>query len=116
METWTKQHDKYAAMLMLQKAGVPAGPVMRSADSYNDPHLKDRGFFEKVTHEDAGTHLYPGMAWKLSKTPLSIRKHPVGFGEDNEYVYKHILGVSDKAYSELVEQGYISIEPSPSIP
>ena len=32
-------------------------------DSYSDPHLKARGFFEKVTREDAGTHLYPALAW-----------------------------------------------------
>jgi len=56
------------------------------------------------------------MAWKLSKTPLSIRRPPVRFGEDNEYVYKHILGVSDKEYTELVEQGEIATEPAPHIP
>lgn len=116
VEEWTVQYNKYAVMHMLQKEGVPAGPVMNAADSYSDPHLKARGFFEKVTHEDAGTHLYPGMAWKLSKTPLSIRRPPVRFGEDNEYVYKHILGVSDEEYAELIEQGEISTEPAPDIP
>jgi crotonobetainyl-CoA:carnitine CoA-transferase CaiB-like acyl-CoA transferase len=89
---------------------------MRATDSYNDLHLKDRGFFVKVSHSDAGTHFYPGLAWKLSKTPLSIRKPPVRFGGDNEYVYKHILGVSDAEYAELVEQGEISDEPAPDIP
>ena len=116
VEAWTVQHDKYDVMHLLQKKGVPAGPVMNSADSYSDPHLKARGFFEKVTHEDAGTHLYPGMAWKLSKTPLSIRRPPMRLGEHNEYVYKHILGVSDEEYAELVEQGEIGTEPAPHIP
>jgi len=115
VEEWTIEHDKYDVMHMLQKEGVPAGPVMNAADSYGDSHLKARGFFEKVTHQDAGTHLYPGIAWKLSKTPLSIRKPPVRLGEDNEYVYKQILGVSDKEYAELVEQGEISDEPAPHI-
>ena len=56
VESWTIHHDKYAITQMLQKENVPAGPVMNSADSYNDPHLRDRKFFEKVTHADAGTH------------------------------------------------------------
>ena len=113
---WTVTRDKYEVMLLLQKAGVAAGPVLHCVDSYNDPHLKARGFFEKITHEDAGTHLYPGMAWKFSKTPLTIRRPAVRFGEHNEYVYKHILKVSDKEYTELVNQGHISTEPSPNIP
>jgi len=116
IEKWTVDKDKFDVMNMLQKEGVPAGPVMNSADSYNDPHLKARGFFEKVTHQDAGTHLYPGVAWKLSKTPLSIRMPPARFGGDNEYVYKHIMGVSDEEYAELVEQGEISDAPSENIP
>ena len=116
IEEWTINHSKYDVMHMLQKEGIPAGPVMNASDSYSDPHLKDRDFFEQATHQDAGTHLYPGMAWKLSKTPLSIRKPPVRFGEDNEYVYKHILGVSDEEYVELIAQGEISDEPAPDIP
>ena len=116
IEKWTANQDKYDVMNMLQKEGVPAGPVMNSGDSYSDPHLKARGFFERVTHQDAGTHLYPGMAWKFSKTPLSIRRPSARFGGDNEYIYKHILGVSDAEYAELVQQGEISDAPAAHIP
>lgn len=112
---WTTQKDKYVIMHLLQKEGVPSGPVMNAADSYNDPHLASRQFFIQVAHEDAGTHLYPGVAWKLSETPLTIRKPPVRFGEDNEYVYKQILRYSDEEYNKLVRQGEISNEPSPNI-
>jgi hypothetical protein len=74
IEEWTSQHDNMEVMYLLQDEGVPAGPVQTPADAYNDPQLKDRGFFEKVTQADVGTYLYPGMLWKMSKTPLSIRK------------------------------------------
>ena len=116
IKDWSINHDKYAIMLWLQRKGVAAGPVMRSYDSYSDVHLKERGFFQKVTHEDAGTHLYPTTGWKFSETPIMITRPPVRFGSDNEYVYKELLGISDEEYAELEREGHISTEPSPDIP
>lgn len=112
IEAWTSQHDHYALMLDLQKEGIAAGAVLDDRDAYNDPHLKERRFFEKVTHPDAGTHLYPGLMWKASETPNGIRTPPVGLGEHNEYVYKEILGVSDAEYGELAQEGQIGTEPA----
>ena len=116
IEEWTSTRDKYEVMHMLQKEGAPAGAVLKAADVYNDPHYQARGFFEKVTHPDAGTHLHPGANWQLSKTPIKIRRPGIIFGEDNEYVYKHVLGVSDEEYAQLEEQGEISDEPAPDLP
>jgi benzylsuccinate CoA-transferase BbsF subunit/naphthyl-2-methylsuccinate CoA transferase subunit len=97
-------------MYSLQAEGVPAGPVESYRDAYNDPHLRARGFFERATQEDSGTHLYPGMPWKMSKTPLHIWRGPSRLGEDNGYVYKKIIGVSDEEYAELAKEGHIGMD------
>lgn len=115
IEEWTIQHDHYEVFHLLQGEGVPAGPVADERDTYNDSHLKERRFFVEMTHPETGpgpdygskTHLYPGLAWKMSKTPGDIRKPPCRLGEDNEYVYKHILTVSDEEYDELVREQHI---------
>jgi crotonobetainyl-CoA:carnitine CoA-transferase CaiB-like acyl-CoA transferase len=113
---WTIQHDHYAIMHQLQREGVPAGPVMDEAAVYSDHHLKERGFFERLTQADCGTHLYPGLAWRLSKMPNKLRLPPCRLGEHNEYVYKQVLGVSDEEYARLVAEGHIGTEYGPSIP
>ena len=113
---WTRQHDKYAVMHMLQREGVPAGPVMDERDAYNDPHLRDRGFFEELTQEDCGTHLYPGLAWRMSKVPNRLRLPPCRMGEHNEYVYKQVAGVSDEEYARLEAEGHIGMDFVPEIP
>ncbi len=59
-EAWTRTRDHYTAMRELQEAGVPAGPVLTTAEVYADPHLLARGFFEEVVDPDAGRHRYPG--------------------------------------------------------
>jgi crotonobetainyl-CoA:carnitine CoA-transferase CaiB-like acyl-CoA transferase len=115
IEAWTINHDPGEVMVSLQQEGLAAGAVLDDRDAFNDPHLKERGFFQELTHADAGTHLYPGIMWKMSKTPNAIRMPPCGLGEHNEYVYKEILGVSDEEYSRLEETGHIGTEPAPGV-
>ncbi len=113
---WTKDKDGYQIMHLLQKHGVPAGPVMDPVDCYRDPHLKERGYFEKVTHPETGTHLWPGMFFQLSETPLNIRRYTPRLGEDNEYVYKALLGYSEAEYKRLEAAGHIGMDYAPHVP
>lgn len=108
---WTRQHDHYQVMHILQAAGVAAGPVMDQRDAFADPHLQERGIFEEVYHEDVdGSHLYVGAPYKMSDMPITIRSGPVRLGADNEYVYKQVLGVSDEEYAELEQMGHIGMD------
>ena len=94
-------------MHLLQSEGVPAGPLMDEKDAYSDPHVRVRGFLNELTHSVCGTHLYPGIAWKMSKTPNRLRLPPPCLGENNEHVYKKIIGVSDEEYAKLEKEGHI---------
>ena len=72
---WTRQRDPDEIMHQLQRRGIPAGVVMNQARCvWCDPHIQSRGFFQEASQEDCGTHLYPGPLYKLSETPLSIRR------------------------------------------
>lgn len=109
VEEWTRERDPFEVMYIMQAEGVPAGPVEDYRDAFNDQHLRARGFFEWCTQEDCGTHLYPGMPWKMSNTPLSLNpRGPVRLGEDNDYVYKQVIGVSDNEYAKLEGLGHIA--------
>lgn len=107
ISAWTRERDPSDVMRELQRRGIPSGPVMNQADAFADPHIQSRGFFEEAWQEDCGTHLYPGPLYKLSETPLSIRRGPVMFGQDNEYVYRELLGYSAEEYAAFEETGHI---------
>ena len=115
VSAWTIERDHYEIMHLLQAHGVSAGPVMDVADCYNDPHLQERGYFEEVTHPEAGTHLYPGMFFQFSETPLKIVRPTPMLGEHNEYIYKEILGKSDAEYDRLVQEGHIGMDYAPHV-
>ena len=111
IERWTTGHQPDEAMCILQQAGIRAG-VVRSADELTrDPHLWERGFFEMVTHPEAGTHAYPGISWKLSRTPGRIRMPAPCFAEHNDYVFGGLLGMSQEELAKLAEEGVIATVP-----
>ena len=107
---WTRQYHPWEIMERLQRAGIAAGPVMREPDLFTDPHLHARGFFQVVTHPEAGTHVYPGIMWQMSKTPATIRRPPVRLGEDNDYVYRGLLKLSDAEIDTLRAEGHIGMD------
>ena len=107
---WTKSLKPYEIMRLLQEEGVAAGPVMDQRDAFADPHLDQRGAFEEVYQEDTGTHLYPGAPYKMSETPIRIRRGPVRMGEDNKYVYQELLGYTPQEYAILEEEGHIGMD------
>ena len=107
---WTRTQPLRAAMATLQARGIPAGIVMNQADAFADPHLQSRQFFAESYQADCGTHLYPGPLYKMSATPLGIRRGPVMLGQDNEYVYRELLGYSAEEYAAFEAAGHIGTD------
>ena len=109
---WTRNHDNYYIMHLLQAHGVPAGPVMTEAMNYADEHVKSRDFFIKETQKWCGTHLYTGYTGKYKRLERKNRADmpPCGLGEHNEYVFKTILQLSDEEYAELEREQYIGTD------
>ena len=112
---WTAIQDPIALFHGLQKEGITAGHVMHEEHAYNDPHLKERNFFVPITAPEVGTHLYPSATYKMSKIPFEVRKPPVRVGEDNDYVYRQVLGLSEEEYDELKALGHIGMDYAPHV-
>lgn len=108
IEAWTKARTKYDAFHTLQAAGVPAGPVLAIPDVFKDPHLWDRQMWQQVFVREAGLHWYlRPIARHMSKTPLEIWAPAPCMGDDNEYVYKQVMGYTDAEYQAMVDAGHI---------
>jgi crotonobetainyl-CoA:carnitine CoA-transferase CaiB-like acyl-CoA transferase len=107
---WTARYPPHRLMALLQEAGVPAGVVQTAEDLFDDPQLKEREHFRFLRHTVIGEHAYHTPAYRLSKTPNRIAKAAPCLGEDNEYVYKEILGYSDAEIAEMMVDGVITTE------
>jgi benzylsuccinate CoA-transferase BbsF subunit len=106
---WTNNHFAEEAEGILQQAGVPAHVVEKHADVYNDPQLKQRNYFVPLNHPVMGKQSYePASCFILSKTPREISSPSPCLGEHNEYVFKHLLGMSDDEIAEHLVDGSIT--------
>ncbi len=108
---WTSQRGRHDVMRIMQEAGLAAGPVLSYGEIMSDPHIQDRGFFEAVTRPVTGTHPQHGFPAKFSETPTSIRKPSPLLGEDNEYILKKYLGMTDDDIRQLEEEEIIGTKP-----
>ena len=107
---WAIALDAQEAMHLLQSNGIAAGVVMNEADAFSDPHLDERGFWEELTAVEVGTHLYSSTLWKAANTPRRHRWGPPRLGEDNDYVYRELLGFSDDEYTAFEAAGHIGMD------
>jgi crotonobetainyl-CoA:carnitine CoA-transferase CaiB-like acyl-CoA transferase len=107
IEEWSTQQDPRLAAELLQQHGVPAGMVAQDFDVLEDPHLDARGFFHQIDHPEAGRHRYPGHTYRLSKTPLRFDSPAPLLGEQNDYVYRGLLGFGEADIQRLTETGHI---------
>jgi len=105
LASWTRTQQAEVLMQQLQSAGVPAGVVQTPEDLRNDPQLAHRGHFWMLDHPTMGHRAYDGPSFRLSETPAELTKAAPLLGEDNEYVYKDIVGMSDDEYVEHLVSG-----------
>ena len=115
IEAWTATREPRWIMERLQREGVPCGVVMDEADAFEDRQHAARGFFQSIAHPEAGTHSAVGRVWRSSATPPSPARHAPLLGEDNEYVYRELLGFSDAEYARFEALGHIGMDYDASI-
>ncbi|MBF8268100.1 MAG: carnitine dehydratase, partial [Dehalococcoidia bacterium] len=99
---WTLERTDYEAMHILQKAGVPAGPILDAAGMVSDPHLNQRGFFIPLGEVEGRPYVHPAHPWRSSGVPQPFFKQIPPMGEDNYYVMGELLGMSEAEITRLV--------------
>jgi crotonobetainyl-CoA:carnitine CoA-transferase CaiB-like acyl-CoA transferase len=105
---WTARHDRYEVTKLLQDAGVRAGAVQNAEDlNETDPQLEHRGVFFEMDHPVIGEARFEGVPIHLSGTAADHWRSGPLLGEDNEYVFKHLLGLGDDELADLAATGVI---------
>ena len=99
---WTKDFTHYEVMNMLQKAGVAAGASLNVEELINDPHVQERGVYIEQNHPVAGKSIVFRSPWTSA---LTATNPPAPcLGQHNDYVFKTLLGMSDKKIAKLTEE------------
>lgn len=96
---------------VLQRRGVPAQHVMRARDNLEDPVLSSRGFVNWLWRDDLGTYPVYAAFWLINNQRPAITHAPPLLGEDNDYVFRQLLGKSADEVAELERKGVVGDTP-----
>ena len=104
----TTNRDKDELFHALQAVGVCAAPTRNAVEILDDPQLAARDFFEWLpTGEEQKPFRYPGLMFKMQRTPNRLQTGPVLLGADNDTIYRDLLGYSEAEYEALKETGTV---------
>lgn len=104
---WTSTRTAEEVMICLQAAGVAAGPAHDAAGMYQDPQLNARDFFVEVDHPVVGRKPVMRMPWLTESTSSQYWAAPL-LGQDNDMVFREILGLSEAEVAALRSEGVIT--------
>jgi benzylsuccinate CoA-transferase BbsF subunit len=113
LERWTATQDNQALMDLLQAHGVAAGAVLTARDLVTNAHLRERGYFEVFSNENAprvGTRVYAGRPFRIPNIPEALRLVSA-LGQHNVQILREVAKLSDAEIQQLSDAGVIATRP-----
>jgi benzylsuccinate CoA-transferase BbsF subunit len=107
VEKKTSGENAEELALRLQKAGVTADVLKTVKDLNEDEQFAHRGHWWYVDNPEYKLHTFEAPSARLSKTPARFTRPGPKMGENNEYVYRELLGYSAEEYKQLLEDKVI---------
>jgi crotonobetainyl-CoA:carnitine CoA-transferase CaiB-like acyl-CoA transferase len=99
--TWTATLTADEAFRQLQRAGVAASPFHDERSFVSDPQVVARQWVRPLSSRDVGAFDHLGQPFR--GIPLVWEHGAPALGEDNEYVFREILGLDDAEFKRLVD-------------
>jgi crotonobetainyl-CoA:carnitine CoA-transferase CaiB-like acyl-CoA transferase len=105
---WTRTRDNHEVMHLLQSHGVRAAAAQNAQDVNEvDEQLAHRGLFFELDHPVIGPARFEGVPIRMSTTQADNWRSAPLLGEDNEYVFRGLVGLDAEEYDDLVQAGVI---------
>ena len=96
-----KQRTTAEWVELLEKAGVPNGPINDIAQVYEEPQVKARSIRVDLDHPVAGRLPTVASPMRFSATKVEYRGAPPTLGQHTDQVLREVLGKTDAQLSEL---------------
>lgn len=100
-------HNTAHWMEVLEKEGIPCGPVNSIEQVVNDPNVAFREMIVNLRHPVAGDVKMSGLPIKLSRTPGRASVPPPILGQHSAEVLESLLGFTKDKIDDLKQKGVL---------
>lgn len=107
VEEWTSTQDANAAAQALQNAGIAAHLSCNMEDIAHDNHLRERGTLIEVHDSEGRRRPALRAPIRFSKSEVGIDRLVPQLGEDEDYVFGDLLGLSASERQSLIDEKVI---------
>lgn len=104
---WIAKKKVEEIVSLLGKAGVPCARINTIPQAISEPQYRDREILIDMEHPGCGIMNSLGIVVKFSETPGNIKRGAPLVGQNNEEVYKDILGYTDQQFLRFKHKGVI---------
>lgn len=105
-QPWLMERTRNELWAAAQKANILSGPIFNSEDLLEDPHYRERKYWQEIEHPATGKLLYPGAPYRAEGMAWEVRRPAPLLGQHNGEIYGD-LGYSENDLMRLREDGVI---------
>ncbi len=103
ISSWSSQHDEWSAAQLLLNAGLPASPVERLRDFFEQDHAMRANYHHAQSPEGPSLHIqHEPILWDNQR--LKTERAPL-WGEHTEHILRHLLHYTDTDITRLAAAG-----------
>lgn len=112
LSAWIRTRSRDEVLDTLLAAGVPTSASVNNHALMPNPQLEARRFFQTMKHPFTGETRYPGFPAVFSAFERDLhRTPPPTLGQHNREVLQGELGLDDREFERLEEEGIIGTRP-----
>lgn len=108
---WCATRNRFDVADACQAVGVPAGPMLTSADLLVNQHFIDRQFLVPIDQPGAGQFVFEGPGFHATGMPFPVEDPAPWLGEHSVEICRELLGRDDATIDEYIAKGIVEVTP-----
>ncbi len=105
---WLMERTRREVWAEARRARVVCGPLFSVRELFEDPHFRERGFWQEVSHAELGAFELPGRPFIMNDSPWALRRPAPLLGEHTAEVLREV-GYADEDVRALAEAGVVLV-------
>lgn len=101
IQKWCAKKSKFEIEEIMDKAGIPCGPVLDMKEAIDHPQIQAREMMVNIDHPTIGPMYFQGCPVKLYDTPPSVDTPAPTLGQHN----KEVFDLTDEELQAYLDEG-----------